>query len=101
MASFGGPIAQRLEQGTHNPLVAGSNPAGPKRLTKDIPTRDTYNKPGRTLTSTTRIGSSRGCGGLSSPLLGCRTKPPKNLTESASRRLRNYWWYADAFGKGS
>ena len=22
------PIAQRLEQGTHNPLVAGSNPAG-------------------------------------------------------------------------
>ena len=24
-----GPIAQRLEQGTHNPLVAGSNPAGP------------------------------------------------------------------------
>ena len=31
MASFGGPIAQRLEQGTHNPLVAGSNPAGPKR----------------------------------------------------------------------
>jgi hypothetical protein len=25
-------------------LVAGSNPAGPKRLTKDIPTPDTYNK---------------------------------------------------------
>ena len=24
-----GPIAQRLEQRTHNPLVAGSNPAGP------------------------------------------------------------------------
>ena len=24
-----GPIAQRSEQGTHNPLVAGSNPAGP------------------------------------------------------------------------
>ena len=24
-----GPVAQRLEQGTHNPLVAGSNPAGP------------------------------------------------------------------------
>jgi hypothetical protein len=24
-----GPIAQRLEQGTHNPLVAGSIPAGP------------------------------------------------------------------------
>ena len=26
-----GPLAQRLEQGTHNPLVAGSNPAGPIR----------------------------------------------------------------------
>src|SRR3712207_6824284 len=24
-----GPIAQRLEQGTHNPLVPGSNPGGP------------------------------------------------------------------------
>ena len=24
-----GAVAQRLEQGTHNPLVAGSNPAGP------------------------------------------------------------------------
>jgi hypothetical protein len=28
-SSCNGPIAQRLEQGTHNPLVAGSNPAGP------------------------------------------------------------------------
>src|SRR5437588_9597535 len=27
----GGPIAQRLEQGTHNPLVPGSNPGGPSR----------------------------------------------------------------------
>jgi hypothetical protein len=26
-----GPVAQRLEQGTHNPLVAGSNPAGPTK----------------------------------------------------------------------
>ena len=25
-----GSIAQRLEQGTHNPLVPGSNPGGPK-----------------------------------------------------------------------
>ena len=25
----GGPIAQRLEQRTHNPLVPGSNPGGP------------------------------------------------------------------------
>ena len=24
-----GPVAQRLEQGTHNPLVPGSNPGGP------------------------------------------------------------------------
>ena len=24
-----GPIAQRLEQGTHNALVLGSNPSGP------------------------------------------------------------------------
>ena len=27
-----GPIAQRLEQGTHNPLVPGSNPGGPTSL---------------------------------------------------------------------
>lgn len=27
-----GLLAQRLEQRTHNPLVAGSNPAGPTRL---------------------------------------------------------------------
>ena len=27
-SAFQGPVAQRLEQGTHNPLVAGSNPAG-------------------------------------------------------------------------
>ena len=24
-----GPVAQWLEQGTHNPLVVGSNPSGP------------------------------------------------------------------------
>lgn len=28
---FVGPIAQRLEQWTHNPLVVGSNPTGPTR----------------------------------------------------------------------
>src|SRR5437868_3070135 len=28
-ANFLGPIAQRLEQRTHNPLVLGSNPSGP------------------------------------------------------------------------
>ena len=27
-----GPVAQRLEQGTHNPLVGGSNPSGPTSL---------------------------------------------------------------------
>src|SRR5713101_358974 len=27
--SSGGPVAQRLEQRTHNPLVLGSNPSGP------------------------------------------------------------------------
>ena len=27
-----GPVAQRLEQGTHNPLVVGSNPTGPTIL---------------------------------------------------------------------
>jgi hypothetical protein len=29
LASKAGPVAQRLEQGTHNPLVRGSNPCGP------------------------------------------------------------------------
>src|SRR5262245_8687076 len=27
-----GPVAQRLEQGTHNSLVPGSNPGGPSRI---------------------------------------------------------------------
>ena len=27
--SYLGPVAQWLEQGTHNPLVVGSNPTGP------------------------------------------------------------------------
>ena len=32
-----GPIAQRLEQGTHNPLVPGSNPGGPTTyLSNDV-----------------------------------------------------------------
>ncbi len=28
-----GPVAQRLEQRTHNPLVLGSNPSGPTNIT--------------------------------------------------------------------
>ena len=31
-----GPVAQRLEQGTHNPLVVGSNPTGPT-IQKSLP----------------------------------------------------------------
>ncbi len=31
-----GPLAQRLEQGTHNPLVVGSNPTGPTNETKQL-----------------------------------------------------------------
>src|SRR4051794_9409921 len=31
--SFVGPLAQRLEQRTHNPLVEGSNPSGPTNFT--------------------------------------------------------------------
>ena len=29
LSALSGPVAQRLEQGTHNPLVPGSNPGGP------------------------------------------------------------------------
>src|SRR6266566_5079861 len=32
----GGPVAQRLEQRTHNPLVPGSNPGGPTNIPKDL-----------------------------------------------------------------
>ena len=31
-----GPVAQRLEQGTHNPLVPGSNPGGPNFQKSEI-----------------------------------------------------------------
>lgn len=31
-ASLNGPVAQRLEQSTHNALVAGSNPAGSTKI---------------------------------------------------------------------
>ena len=32
-----GSIAQRLEQGTHNPLVPGSNPGGPTGFSSNSP----------------------------------------------------------------
>ncbi len=32
VAGTAGPVAQRLEQWTHNPLVVGSNPTGPSTL---------------------------------------------------------------------
>ncbi len=31
-----GPVAQRLEQGTHNPLVRGSNPCGPTKASRFV-----------------------------------------------------------------
>jgi hypothetical protein len=31
-----GPVAQRLEQRTHNPLVLGSNPSGPTNLSAEF-----------------------------------------------------------------
>src|SRR5258708_7562493 len=35
-ARYGGLVAQRLEQRTHNPLVPGSNPGGPTNIPKDL-----------------------------------------------------------------
>ena len=46
-----GPVAQRLEQYTHNVLVPGSNPGGPTNLTKKhnnnsyIPQHNTLKNP--------------------------------------------------------
>lgn len=34
--NFSGPVAQRLEQRTHNPLVVGSNPTGPTMFEKHL-----------------------------------------------------------------
>ncbi len=31
-----GPVAQWLEQGTHNPLVVGSNPTGPTKISSTV-----------------------------------------------------------------
>jgi hypothetical protein len=42
-----GPVAQRLEQGTHNPLVPGSNPGGPRNQRSEIRSQksETRNQP--------------------------------------------------------
>ena len=42
ITASGGPVAQRLEQGAHNALVAGSNPAGPTTapLAESVDARD-------------------------------------------------------------
>ena len=36
--AISGPLAQRLEQRTHNPLVPGSNPGGPTKNYAPLPT---------------------------------------------------------------
>ena len=33
LQDYDGPIAQSVEQGTHNPLVPGSSPGGPIKCT--------------------------------------------------------------------
>src|ERR1700688_3057094 len=38
--SCSGPVAQRLVQGTHNPLVVGSNPTGPTNLINEFRARN-------------------------------------------------------------
>ena len=40
--SVEGPVAQRSEQGTHNPLVGGSNPSGPTRIISCISNKVRY-----------------------------------------------------------
>ena len=49
-----GPLAQRLEQGTHNPLVVGSNPTGPSHpssFTPEAAAAGTINQAARGLAS--------------------------------------------------
>ena len=49
MREHRGPIAQRLEQRTHNPLVQGSNPCGPTNI------RETYETASACLKITLRL----------------------------------------------
>ena len=44
-----GPVAQRLEQWTHNPLVQGSNPCGPTNDLGPISLRSSGGVAGSTL----------------------------------------------------
>ena len=37
-----GPLAQRLEQRTHNPLVEGSNPSGPTNFFNELTLNSTW-----------------------------------------------------------
>src|ERR1700676_3907695 len=69
-----GPIAQRLEQGTHNPLVPGSNPGGPSpesfrgchaEVWGAHPPRVRFGKPGRSFTRVTAAPSPKISNGYS------------------------------------
>src|SRR5215831_10773495 len=57
MVAYRGPVAQRLEQRTHNPLVQGSNPCGPtifsRRRKTVVPQRTRDGKRGFDSNSTT------------------------------------------------
>src|ERR1700704_968938 len=63
-----GPVAQRLEQRTHNPLVLGSNPSGPTNFIRSGPNTwvtqpadymgDTFGPNGFSSGSTTRVSRS-------------------------------------------
>ena len=53
-----GPVAQRLEQRTHNPLVLGSNPSGPTNCLSEIPHESNY---GQAASGTHFSGSRVNC----------------------------------------
>src|SRR6476469_8677069 len=53
--SLAGPLAQRLEQWTHNPLVPGSNPGGPTNSTAHSPARPRQTIPRRCRSARTAV----------------------------------------------
>ena len=57
-----GPVAQRLEQGTHNPLVGGSNPSGPTKFKVCIlnENNSSYRKSAQTLSLLLHFPSAYG-----------------------------------------